>query len=59
MLVDEEQQVEAWRLGQFLRYDEIAIGIAEILAGSDVDVHVFARLVENGCSPQLAAEILL
>lgn len=55
----EEQRIETWRCEVLERagYDR---SFAERLARRhDVDLHRAVELVERGCSPQLALEILL
>jgi hypothetical protein len=55
----EAEKVEAWRL-QTLIEAGCPITIAEQLAtASNVDLHRTLDLLANGCSPELAAEILL
>ena len=51
-----EPQVHRWRVSQLTR-----LGISELLAevyADHLDWHQVARLVQNGCSPQLALLIL-
>jgi len=54
--VDEELLVHAWRTEQLLR-----LGLPHTLAETFADLvdwHAFAELVERGCSPRLALEIV-
>jgi hypothetical protein len=53
---DEELRVRAWRTEQLRRLGLPRI-IAERFAGL-VDWHAVAELVERGCSPELAVEIV-
>jgi hypothetical protein len=53
---DEELVVHAWRTEQLQRLG-LPRTLAEIFAGL-VDWHQIANLVERGCSPQLALEIV-
>ena len=53
---DEEVLVHEWRADQLAK-----LGISTIVAqavASFVDWHELARLVERGCSPELALEIV-
>jgi hypothetical protein len=53
---EEELLVRAWRVEQLRR-----LGLPRILAeafGDLVDWHALAELVEHGCSPELALEIV-
>jgi hypothetical protein len=53
---DEEQVVWQWRAQQLHR-----LGLSSLLAhtfAAVVDWHEFARLVDRGCSPELALEIV-
>jgi hypothetical protein len=54
--VRERRRVHAWRTEQLLR-----LGLSHILAetfADRVDWHAFAELIERGCSPELALEIV-
>ena len=54
-----DEAVIRWRFGELLRagYD---VGDALILAGhEEVDLHEATRLVERGCPPELALQIVL
>jgi hypothetical protein len=56
---NEAEQVHAWRLEQLLTAG-YPIPIAEQLARSGrVELHQALDLLDKGCSPQLAGEILL
>ena len=55
----EQERVERWRAEELLRagFDP---GAASLLAGRiDVDLHEAIELVDRGCSPDLALQILL
>jgi hypothetical protein len=53
---EEEARVYAWRVEQLS-----GLGLSQIIASavaSFIDWHEIARLVERGCSPELALEIV-
>jgi hypothetical protein len=53
---DEDARVYAWRVEQLSQ-----LGLSHVIASlvaSFVDWHEIARLVERGCSPELALEIV-
>lgn len=54
----ERSKVESWRLHQLMEAG-YPLPLAERLAGSEVDLHRAVALLEAGCSPETAAEILL
>jgi hypothetical protein len=55
----ETDRVERWRADELERAG-FAPDTAHILAmRSDVDLHMAVGLIERGCTPELAAEILL
>ena len=55
----EAERVERWRIEELERAG-YAPDTAVILAGRlDVDLHLAAKLVRDGCPPDLAADILL
>lgn len=55
----EAEKVEAWRLHVLIE-SGYPLPLAEELAGAtSVDLHRAVELVEAGCRPELAAEILL
>jgi hypothetical protein len=54
----ERSKVESWRLHQLMEAG-YPLPLAERLAGSEVDLHRAMQLLEAGCSPETAAEILL
>ena len=55
---DERAKVESWRLHVLIEAG-YPISLAERLAHSEADLHVAVELVESGCSPATATEILL
>jgi hypothetical protein len=55
---NEPAKVESWRLHVLLEAG-YPVHLAERLAGSEVDLHRAVSLVERGCAPGTAAEILL
>ena len=54
----ERSKVESWRLHVLIEAG-YPLPLAERLAGSEADLHLAVALVENGCEPPTAAEILL
>jgi hypothetical protein len=54
----ERAKVESWRLHVLLEAG-YPLPLAERIAVSDVDLHRAVELLEIGCSPDTAAEILL
>jgi hypothetical protein len=53
---EEDERVNAWRVEQLS-----GLGLSHVIASavaSFVDWHDIARLVERGCSPELALEIV-
>ena len=55
---NEPAKVESWRL-HVLMEAGYPLPLAERLAGSEADLHEAVRLLEQGCAPATAAEILL
>jgi hypothetical protein len=55
---DERAKVHGWRLHVLLEAG-YPVEVAERLADSEVDLHSAVGLVEQGCSPDVAAAILL
>ena len=55
----EDQRVESWRLEALERagYDRKAAAV--LACRRDVDLHQAMALIQRGCSPELALEILL
>jgi hypothetical protein len=54
----EHERVTRWRVEQFSALG-LEIGDAILLAVSEVDLQAARTLVASGCSPALAAQILL
>jgi hypothetical protein len=54
----EREKVESWRLHVLIEAG-YTLSLAERLAASEVDLHRAVALLEAGCSPETAAEILL
>ena len=54
----ERAKVEGWRLHVLIEAG-FPLPLAERLAASDADLHTCVELVKQGCSPVVAAEILL
>lgn len=54
----ERAKVESWRL-HVLMEAGYPLSLAERLAASEADLHRAVQLVEHGCLPETAAEILL
>lgn len=58
--VDTEiQRIERWRLQALERAGYDAEGAAKLAGRHDVDLHGAIDLVERGCPPELALQILL
>ncbi len=55
----ELERIERWRTGELLRagYDQAAA--SELALRLDVDLHEAIHLVQRGCPPDLALQILL
>jgi hypothetical protein len=54
----ERSKVESWRLHVLIEAG-YPLPLAERLAGSEADLHRAVELVDRGCAPETAAEILL
>ena len=54
----ERSKVESWRLHVLIEAG-YPLPLAERVAASEADLHVAVALVENGCAPATATEILL
>jgi hypothetical protein len=54
----ERDKVESWRLHVLIEAG-FPLPLAERIAGSEADLHRAVELVEQGCSFETAAEILL
>jgi hypothetical protein len=55
---DERSKVMTWRLHVLLEAG-YPLSLAEDLAASEADLHEAVGLVESGCTPAVAARILL
>jgi hypothetical protein len=55
----EQELVEQWRAEELERAGYPPLAAVEIAARADVDLHRAAELIKNGCSPELALQILL
>jgi hypothetical protein len=55
---DVHEEVLAWRREQLERAG-YPTELAQKVAQSDADLHVAERLIEQGCTPELAAAILV
>ena len=55
---NERAKVERWRLHVLIEAGYPLV-LAERLAGSEADLHEAVNLVTRGCSPEVAANILL
>ena len=55
----ELEQVEAWRLAELERAGYSRDLAQEIARRHDIDLHMAVDLVLGGCTPELAARILL
>ena len=56
---DELDMVEQWRVESLMRagYDEASA--RKLAPRTDIDLHTATDLLRNGCSPELALQILL
>jgi hypothetical protein len=55
---DEQAKVESWRLHVLIEAG-FPLPLAERLAASEADLHTCSDLLRQGCTPTIAAEILL
>jgi hypothetical protein len=55
----EAERVERWRTEALEKAGYDAEGAAALAARNDVDLHRAISLLESGCSPELALQILL
>jgi hypothetical protein len=55
----ELDQVEHWRAQELIRAGYPSEAAARLAARHDIDLHRAADLVRQGCSPELALQILL
>jgi len=54
----ESERVEGWRRERLERAGYTPVDAAEIASRTDIDLHRAVQLVEQGCPPELAAQIL-
>lgn len=59
VVLSEQELVEHWRASELERAGYPAEIAAELSTRSDIDLHRAAAMLERGCSPELAASILL
>ena len=57
--LSEQELVENWRSSELERAGYPADIAIELAIRSDIDLHLAAELLQAGCSPELAASILL
>jgi hypothetical protein len=57
-VADERSKVESWRLHVLIEAG-YPLPLAERVAVSEADLHIACEMVESGCTPETAAEILL
>jgi hypothetical protein len=55
----ELDRVERWRADELMRAGFDPSSAVELAARLDVDLHAATQLVDRGCSPELALQILL
>jgi hypothetical protein len=55
---DERVKVQSWRLHVLIEAG-YPIELAERVAESNADLHDAVELIEQGCTPEIAAQILL
>jgi hypothetical protein len=55
----ETERVTRWRAGELERAGYDPAAAVELAERNHVDLHLAVRLLERGCSPQLATQILL
>ena len=55
----EQELVEQWRAEELERAGYPAQAAAELAMRTDVGLHRAAELIQQGCSPELALQILL
>ena len=57
-VADERSKVESWRLHVLIEAG-YPLPLAERVAVSEADLHVACEMVDRGCAPETAVEILL
>ena len=55
----ELERVERWRADELMRAGFDPSSAVELAARLDVDLHTATALVDRGCTPELALQILL
>ena len=55
----ESERIERWRARELERAGYAPSEAAELAARADIDLHQAVELLQRGCSPQLALQILL
>jgi hypothetical protein len=55
----ELERVERWRADELMRAGFDPSSAVELAARFDIDLHAATELVDRGCSPELALQILL
>jgi hypothetical protein len=55
----EQERIERWRAGELERAGYEASAASLLASRADVDLHYAIDLLRNGCSPELALQILL
>ena len=55
----ELERVERWRSDELMRAGFDPSSAGELAARLDIDLHAATELVDRGCSPELALQILL
>jgi hypothetical protein len=55
----EQERVERWRADELLRAGYEPGAAADLACRPDIDLHRAIELLERGCPPELAAQILL
>jgi hypothetical protein len=58
-LESEQERVERWRAEELLRAGYDTGAAIDLACRSDVDLHGAIELLERGCPPELAPQILL
>ena len=54
----ESERVEGWRRERLERAGYAPADASELASRTDIDLHWAIRLIEQGCPPELAAQIL-
>ena len=55
----EQELVEQWRAEELERAGYPAQAAAELAMHAEIDLHLAVELLQKGCSPELALQILL